>query len=150
MDFPVPATGGCNCDDLRYRLTKAPLTAFICHCHLCQKRTGSAFSMSMVFPADALHFEKGEPFKTERALPNGSKNISYICRHCYSRIYTQRNGSPTINVRVGTLDDTSSIRPVAQIWTSSAQHWAVQKDILSYAEQPSDFAALLEAWKAVH
>jgi hypothetical protein len=150
MHFPVPAVGGCNCGALRYRVTKEPLTSYICHCHLCQKRTGSAFSMSIVFPATGLHLEKGEPMKTERILANGSKNCSYVCGLCYSRLYTQRDGSPTINLRAGTLDDTGRVRPVAQIWTSSAQAWAVVEEdgILSYSEQPADFGPLIEAWKA--
>jgi hypothetical protein len=105
--------------------------------------------MSIVFPTTGLHLEKGEPVKTERTLANGSKNYSYVCGQCYSRLYTQRDGSPTINLRVGTLDDTSHIRPVAQIWTSSAQPWAVVEDgVLSYFEQPADFTPLIEAWKA--
>jgi hypothetical protein len=150
MHFPIPALGGCNCGSLRYRVTKEPLTSYICHCHLCQKRTGSAFSMSIVCPADGLQLEKGEPVKTERALANGSKNYAYVCAKCHSRLYTQRDGSPMINLRTGTLDDTSHIRPVAQIWTSSAQAWAVVNvdDILTYSGQPADFGALVSAWKA--
>jgi hypothetical protein len=92
----------------------------------------------------------GEPMKTERFLVNGSKNCSYVRGQCYSRLYTQRDGSPTINLRAGTLDDTGRIRPVAQIWTSSAQAWAVVEEdgILRYSEQPADFDPLIEAWKA--
>jgi hypothetical protein len=150
MHFPLPAVGGCNCGGLRYRVTKEPLTSFICHCHLCQKRTGSAFSMSIVCRADGLHIEKGKPTRTERILTNGSKNYSYVCAECHSRLYTQRDSSLTINLRAGTLDDTGHIRPVAQFWTSSAQAWAIVKEdsILSYSEQPIDFGPLISAWKA--
>jgi hypothetical protein len=107
--------------------------------------------MSIVFPATGLHLEKGEPVKTERILANGSKNCSYVCGQCYSRLYTQRDGSPMINLRAGTLDDTSCIRPVAQIWTSSAQAWAVVKDdgILSYSEQPAGFGPLIGSCGAI-
>jgi len=150
MHFTVPAVGGCNCGGLRYRVTKQPLTSYICHCHLCQKRTGSAFSMSIVVPATGLQLEKGEPTRTERILANGSKNYSYVCGTCHSRLYTQRDSSPTINLRAGTLDDTARIRPVAQIWTRSAQDWAVIEEgrILTFSEQPADFGPLIEAWKA--
>jgi hypothetical protein len=141
--------GGCNCGAIRYLVTRAPLTAYICHCHLCQKRTGSPFSMTVVLPADALEIVKGEPMRTERNLPKGGKNVSWICPSCYSRTHTQREGGVTINLRAGTLDDTSWIRPVAQFWTSSAQPWALVLDnILSYEEQPTDPAPLLAAWKA--
>jgi len=146
-DLPMP--GGCNCGELRYIITRRLLTAYICHCHLCQKRTGSAFSMSVVIPASGLQILQGKLMRTERLLGSGTKNISYICPSCYTRTHTHREGGPTTNVRAGTLDDTSMIRPVAQIWTGSAQPWALVRDnILSYVEQPTDFTPLLAAWKA--
>jgi hypothetical protein len=148
MAMTLPMHGGCNCGEIRYRVTRAPLTAYICHCHLCQKRTGSAFSMSIVIPADGLEVIAGNPIRKERPIPGGGSNVSRLCPSCYSRISTQREGRPTINVRAGTLDDTSWIKPVAQLWTSSAQPWALVDGILSYEEQPSDFSALLAAWKA--
>jgi hypothetical protein len=83
--------------------------------------------------------------KTERTLPNGSKK--YVCGQCYSRLNSE-DGSPKINLRAGTLGDTSRIHPVAQIWMSSASAWAtVDEDgILSYSEQPADFGPLIEVW----
>ena len=148
MELALPMDGGCNCGEVRYRLAKAPLTAYICHCHLCQKRTGSAFSLALIVPADGVEITAGEPRRTERTLPNGLVNTTSICGACFSRLFTHRRGAPTITLRAGTLDDTSQIRPVAQFWTTSAQPWAVvQSDILSYDEQPSDYAPLLAAWR---
>ena len=140
--------GGCNCGEIRYLLRRPPLTAYICHCHLCQKRTGSAFSMSLVVPAGAVEVVAGSPQRTDRALPAGGKHFSWSCGTCASRIWTQREGAPMLNLRAGTLDDTKDLRPVAQFWTSSAQAWAiVDHDILSYEEQPTDYAPMLAAWK---
>jgi hypothetical protein len=106
--------------------------------------------MFLVLPADGFHFEEGQP---ECVVMSGSTNRSYICNACYSRIYTQMtaqvDGSPLIMLRAGTLDETSHIRPVAQMWTSSAQAWAIIKDdILSYKQQPNDFGPMREAWRA--
>jgi hypothetical protein len=141
------AIGGCNCGAVRYRIGSEPLTAYICHCHLCQKRTGSAFNLSMIFHADAIEVTAGEPERTERVLPDGRINSSFICAACHSRIWTHRGSGPTVNLRAGTLDDTSQVRPAAQIWTSSAQPWAlVSGDILSFEEQPADFGPILAAW----
>jgi len=144
----LPQSGGCNCGAVRYRITRAPLTAYICHCHLCQKRTGGAFSLSMVFADDALEFTAGEPARTERTLPSGDKSLAWICAGCHSRIHMRRESWPTLNLRAGTLDDTSWVRPVAQMWISSAQPWAIVPGILSYDEQPADFTEVLAAWKA--
>jgi len=146
----LPILGGCNCGEVRYLVTKPPLAAYICHCHLCQKRTGSAFSMSMVIPADGFELVAGSPMRKERIVAGGVKNVSLVCSSCYSRLNTRREGAPTLNVRAGTLDDTSWLRPAAQIWTSSAQPWALVRDnIISYEEQPTDFAAVLAASKKV-
>ena len=105
--------------------------------------------MSAVIPAAGLELAAGELLPNERLLADGTKNTSWVCSACYSRIYTQREDGPTINLRAGTLDDTSRIRPVAQFWTSSAQPWALlANDVLSYDEQPTDYAPLLAAWHA--
>ena len=143
--------GGCNCGAVRYEITRPILTAYICHCHRCQKRTGSAFSMAVVVPADGFRLTQGEPLRTERLLDGGARNLSWVCPACHSRTHTQREGRARVRVRAGTLDDTSGIRPVAQLFTADAQPWAlVRDDILSYAGQPADPAPLLEAWAARH
>lgn len=149
MGGAVPMEGGCNCGEVRYRITAAPFTCYICHCHLCQKRTGSPFSMTLVLPAGSLEFTKGQPERSERALPNGGGvNVAFSCGACMSRIHTERAGHVALGLRAGTLDDTGWVRPVAQFWISSAQPWAIVPDILTYEEQPADPTPMLEAWKA--
>ena len=140
--------GGCSCGEIRYLVTRPFLTVYICHCHRCQKRTGSAFSMSAVIAAEGLQIVEGELLPTARRLEGGETNLSWVCPTCYTRTHTRREGRRTINLRVGTLDETDKITPVAQIWTESAQPWAVvADDILSYPQQPTDFAPMLAAWK---
>ena len=140
--------GGCNCEAIRYIISGAPLTAYICHCHRCQKRARSAFSMSIVVRANDFRTTNGTPLRTERPLPSGAVKISFTCGSCYARLYAACDGRRTFNA-AGTLDDTGSIRPVAQFWTFSAQPWAlVKEDIMSYTEQSTDFTPLFEAWTA--
>jgi hypothetical protein len=149
MTPELPWVGGCNCGAVRYCVVRTPLTVYICHCHLCQKRSGSAFSQSMVFPYDAVEFTAGDPQCTERVSADGARSTLYMCGACYSRIYTRWKARPGLNLRASTLDETDWVRPVAQFWTSSAQAWAIVPGILSYAEQPkaSDYADMLDAWK---
>src|SRR5579864_2338995 len=110
--------GGCNCGAVRFRLSAAALTAYLCHCHLCQKRTGSPFAMNVIFPADTLEVTAGEPFELPRELPNGQRSVSFLCGKCYSRLWTRRDSAPVVAVRGGALDDAGDLRPVAQLWTS--------------------------------
>ncbi|HEY5071154.1 MAG TPA: GFA family protein [Caulobacteraceae bacterium] len=149
MTPSLPIPGGCNCGQVRYRITAAPLTAYICHCHLCQKRTGSAFSLQLVLPAEGLEIVSGEPMVNDRVLPNGQRHTTWLCAACHSRISTRREGTPRAILRAGTLDDTAWLRPVAQIWTASALPWALLgDDVLSYTGQPADHAPMIAAWRA--
>jgi hypothetical protein len=150
MGIVLPTEGGCSCGRVRYVLHRAPLACYICHCHRCQKRSGSAFSFSLVVPADAVALTCGEPLATARALPKDGRNADATCPDCCSRLWTGREGGNTRNLRVGTLDDTRLVRPVAQFWTGSAQPWAVLPDILTYVEQPSDYRPMLAAWRAAN
>lgn len=42
------ATGSCQCGAITYALSGEALFVYACHCHSCQKRTGSAFSMGLL------------------------------------------------------------------------------------------------------
>ncbi|MBV9331698.1 MAG: GFA family protein, partial [Alphaproteobacteria bacterium] len=132
------------------RISAEPLTAYICHCHRCQKRTGSAFAMFVVLPAEGFHLEGGTP---EVVVMPGAKSRSWICCDCRSRLYSEADGydgAALILLRAGTLDDTRTLRPAAQMWTESGQEWAiVRDDILSYAQQPDDFGPMRKAWQAL-
>jgi hypothetical protein len=148
MDW-ARASGGCNCGAVRYVLRAAPLTAYICHCHLCQKRTGAAFSFSLVVPADAVEVVKGEAQVRERIGSDGEASFSAACPSCHSRLWVERRNWGTRNLRAGTLDETTELRPAAQMWTASAQRWAIAPAILSFEGQPTDFAAVLLAGRAL-
>jgi hypothetical protein len=43
-----------NCGATRYLVIRPFLSAYFCHCRPCQKRTGSAFSLSVVLLIDGL------------------------------------------------------------------------------------------------
>ncbi len=146
MKIHLPSPGGCNCGAVRYVLTRAPITCYICHCHLCQKRTGSPFSMSLVLPPDAIALTDGHPERRDRRLPSGDTSWFWSCAACHSRLWGECGDRPGAALRAGTLDDTSWLRPVAQFWVSSAQPWAVAEGILTYDRQPSDPGPMIQAW----
>jgi hypothetical protein len=51
----------------------------------------------------------------------------------------------TLNVKAGTLDDPNWLRPIGNIWTSSAQPWVtIADDLLNYLGQPENTDGL---WK---
>mgnify|MGYP003299518019 FL=1 len=48
-------TGKCQCGAVNYTLLSSPKTTHACHCFDCQKRTGSAFGISMIVAEDDLY-----------------------------------------------------------------------------------------------
>ncbi len=47
-------TGHCLCGAVQYRYEGEPLTIGVCQCDRCQRQSGSAFLIGVIFPRDAV------------------------------------------------------------------------------------------------
>jgi hypothetical protein len=149
--MPDPNLGGCLCGAIRYRFRGEPVTLYVCHCTDCQKQSASAFGMSLTILKTRLELLQGTPLTYTKTFPDdGRQKFAKFCGDCGSRVWTEFTKAPHIvNVRAGTLDDTRWLDPVAHIWTASAQPWLqIPTDLPSFAREPEDKMALVEAWKA--
>ncbi|MCC6847003.1 MAG: GFA family protein [Deltaproteobacteria bacterium] len=145
----LPLTGGCQCGTLRYEVTMAPLMVYNCHCTNCQKIGGGAFSTPVTALEATFRFVAGTPRTIEWASDAGTTRFGWFCGDCGSRIaHGQRPSNGVLSVRGGTLDDTSWLEPVADIWTRSAQPWvALAPDRLRCERQPADYGPFLDAFR---
>ena len=123
----LPQTGGCQCGKLRYEITQAPHMIYMCHCTNCQRFTSSAFSLAMLMDAQAFHLT-GEPRAMLHTAVSGTNVSRWVCPECGSWLCSGASASPFRNVRAGTLDDTSWLRPTVHFWTRSKQPWVVLPD----------------------
>ena len=146
--MPPPYSGGCLCGAIRYRLTDEPLTLYACHCTDCQRESGSSFGLTMVMSRTALDLLQGNPQRFAVTLADGRQKNGAFCGACATRVWGEPVQFPqVVNVEPGTLDDTTWLRPIAHIWTRSAQPWVViPPNTLSFAEQPPDAMTLVNAW----
>ena len=95
-----------------------------CHCQDCQRQSGSAFSMSMLVPRDALRWLSGEPKTWSTKADSGARKDCILCGTCGIRIYNALESMPaTFNVKPGTLDDTSWFEPALHTWIDRKQPW---------------------------
>lgn len=145
MTAPYP--GGCLCGAIRYCVTAEPLTVYACHCTDCQRRTGSAFALSMVVPRNSIELMSGEPASYHAALLDGRVKQGKLCAACGTRVWGEPVKRPGIAiVQPGTLDDPSWVKPVAHIWARSAQPWVVfppgARVFQTAPEDPSELARL--------
>lgn len=141
--------GGCLCGAIRYRVVGDPLTLYVCHCTDCQRQTGSSFTLSMILFRSTLELLQGEPRRFEMTMSDGRPKNGRFCGNCGTRLWSEPAEFPAIViVEPGTLDDTTWIRPVAHIWTRSAQPWiAIPTGVLRFDAQPDDPMSLINAWR---
>jgi hypothetical protein len=149
INMTAPYTGGCQCGQIRYEIQAEPLTLYACHCQECQKQSSSAFGMSMPVPRDAVVILQGQPKQWQRVSDSGREVTCLFCGECGTRLFHNpaRNCEIT-NVKPGTLDDTSWLKPTGNLWTQSSQKWVTLSDqMLNYEAQPSDFTELFERFQ---
>jgi len=130
--------GGCQCGALRYRVEGEPVAVGICHCTQCQKQSGSAFGMSCIVQKEAFRLLSGSPKTFTRTSDSGRPVVCAFCPDCGTRIYHETRWlDGVLNIKPGTFDDTSFLRPQAQIWTAKKQGWVeLPSEIRSFEGQP--------------
>jgi len=108
-----------------------------CHCKECQRQSGSAFGMSMIIAQTGFEVE-GELKMFERSSVSGRALRCFFCPECGTRIYHQPSyAAGIVNVKAGTLDDTSGLQPTMHTWVSSKQAWIqIPHGLPTYETQP--------------
>ncbi|MBV7266847.1 GFA family protein [Erythrobacter ani] len=122
-------SGECLCGVVRYTLADGfRLKPYACHCTDCQTRTGSAFSLHMLFRIDDLTIE-GDLDIAEYHQPSGAEAKVFGCQKCKARIYAVNNVREGFgSLRCGTLYNSHEIVPAAHIWVRSKQPWIALPD----------------------
>lgn len=117
-------TGGCLCGKIRYSINQSVQNIVACHCTHCQKASGSGVSHNAIVPASNFAITSGQPKVYADTADSGNKLYRAFCPDCGSPIYSQREKTPEVMVvKVGTLDDSSAMKLVMNIWTRSARPW---------------------------
>lgn len=121
--------GGCLCGSVRYRIDGPLELAELCHCSMCRKAHGSAFSANAVTRAAFLSIDRGAQHITEyESSPNRRK---CFCSKCGSQLFIRRANNPeTIVVALGSLDDDPGIRPSRHVFVGSKAPWHTISDAL--------------------
>lgn len=116
-------TGSCLCGAVRYRLAAEPVVARICWCRDCQHLAGNG-TVNALFPSDSIAVT-GTTAEYTSVAESGNQVRRRFCPACGSHLFADSSGRAGLTVvRVGTLDEPSSITPVANIWAASAPAWA--------------------------
>jgi hypothetical protein len=122
-DAPVHE-GGCLCGAVRYRAVGKPLSVAICHCINCQRNTGSAFSVNVIFPKAAVTMT-GSPAIYEDKGETGNVVRRVFCGICGTPLESRSVFSaPEYAVlKSGTFDDPRVFVPDSEVYCITAMPW---------------------------
>lgn len=125
-------TGACLCGACRYRSDAPVMNVRACHCHRCQRATGSAFYARIMVPLASVTIEGPV------AWYDGDTGVRRgFCPTCGSTLFSERVAAGTIGLAMGTLDHPERFAPADHIWVSAKQPWLVLADDLpQFAEGP--------------
>lgn len=127
-------TGGCLCGQVRYRVTADPVTARVCWCRDCQRISGNG-TANALFPSAAIEVT-GATSEISRPAESGNVVRRRFCPQCGCHLFADSSGRAGLTVvRIGTLDDPSSVKPLMNIWASSAPAWACLDTSLERTEK---------------
>ncbi|VVN37080.1 hypothetical protein PS662_05228 [Pseudomonas fluorescens] len=113
------------------------MAIYACHCRDCQTWSGSSFAMHALMPEDAFTVS-GEP--VEYAYDEGGQHsVHSLCGVCHTRLYNTTSAAPGMKVlRVGTLDRSPDVTPMAHIWVKHKQPWLLlPAGVPSWPQSPS-------------
>jgi len=129
--------GGCRCGAVRYKLAVDRLPrSYACHCHQCQRWSGSAFSQQLIVAEAALSL-RGELTVFELTTADRT-SIQRCCSVCHGRIYNTNTRRPGMAVvRAGTLDRSEELDCVLHIFVAYKQCWlSLPEGVPAYSEMP--------------
>lgn len=125
-DDLVPAeslTGACACGAVRYSISSPLVGAAYCHCKRCQRRTGSAFSVTGLTQPGSFEITEGKDSVTVYD-PGDGGFLKAFCAKCGGHLYAQNPVDENfLAIRMGSLDEDPGIRPGLHQYVDYAAPW---------------------------
>lgn len=115
-------SGSCLCGEVRFEVEGDFDHFFLCHCHRCQKDTGSAHGANLFSSTAKLKWLSGSDKVTSFTLPSTQHSKSF-CSKCGSALPNIQMDGKLLVVPAGSLDTDVHITPNAHIFMASKANW---------------------------
>lgn len=99
--------GGCLCSGVRYKVASEPSDVINCNCRFCQRSTGAAYMVEMLFAKKDFVITDGATKVYEHVSEDSGKMV-YVnfCANCGTKLFLTFERFPTfVGVYAGTFDD---------------------------------------------
>ncbi len=119
------AEGRCLCGAIHYTFKDAPVRMVQCHCHQCQKISGTGHASQAFFKEQDVAIS-GEPESYIFTADSGNTKTYHFCPTCGGRLHGLNSGRPGITIMpVGCMEDNGWFSPQAVAYTSCREAWDV-------------------------
>jgi hypothetical protein len=113
----------CSCRQLMLRTTEEPVRVSICHCHACQRRTGSAFGVQARFRMSSVVI-RGNATQFVRPGDSGDPASFYFCPVCGATLYYQlAEFDDLVGVPVGAFANPEFPAPTISVFEECMHPW---------------------------
>jgi hypothetical protein len=137
----IAMKGSCACGGIQYELNDKFLIANHCHCSICRKVHGAAFSTSGHTHANAFHWLQGEELLTGYRSSEGNvRNFCQVCGSNMPSIFPEMN---YVRIPLATLDDEPEIQPKVHLYVKSKVPWFEIADELPQYPEVVDLRKLV-------
>ena len=132
--------GSCLCGTVQYDTGGAIEGIDHCHCSMCRRSHGSAFSTYGRVLRSALVVASGED-AIERFQSSDAVTRAF-CRNCGSSLFFRHAAAEEFEfIAIGTLDEDPGARPEAHIFVGSKAPWyEIEDDLPQHDEYPPGVA----------
>ena len=109
--------GSCLCGAVKYTIQMDQLDDItLCHCHNCQKASGSAFNA--ITPVAAEHFQVEDEQSVLKHYESSPGVERHFCGQCGSPLFSFRPATQQYPVRIGSLHDSINFKPAQHIYNT--------------------------------
>jgi len=119
--------GGCLCGAVRFAVSKDPTRVTVCHCHFCQRNTGTAYLVEPVFAKSEFEFTSGRPKTWDVVSAGSGKRVTiHFCGTCGARVLLTFERFPDhVGTFAGSFDEPNKLGLgsdiVRHLFTDAAQ-----------------------------
>ena len=119
---PNTISGQCLCGAFRFEIDGPVGEVRLCHCDLCRRANGTAFSANARVPVKDYRVVSGMSMVSEYESSPGAHRA--FCSRCGSPVFARVEADPGhVRIRLGTLSRDAQATITAHVWVGSKAGW---------------------------
>ena len=127
-DRPAPPTAGgvagsCLCDGVAFTVAAVPRRVVNCYCSVCRRRSGAAFTSTLLAPTAQFRWLRGATRVRRYALPPPRQYAADFCVACGSPVPSLAAGEPFAMLPAGAIDSVLPPLPGVHLYVASKAPW---------------------------